>query len=183
MSHRSDSGEPTEYTDADALALTDYLYRLGRLPDRATFMAGARVEWNGSTDKAGGGYRTVMLEDVRLQRVRELLEQGPGRAKSYKATTFGDQVRQLGRTARGRAALTAVNPRRAGAWLKGGGANVENRRRVAEAYEQVALEAGRRSSAARAEHARAVADAFSDALADAYAAEIRLFDLDRLDLL
>lgn len=197
-----DTGNATDYSAADAAAIeaaiaeawADYAYddEMDR-PYPTTVFVIAEIEWSGENRGLrpnGTHFYNLDLSGViaALERARPAGSAAAAAAplRSYRAKGWQAQLRQLSRTKKGRAAAAAAGlsptPRTLGGWLTGKSPNRSNIARIHEAYRSVREEpvTTARESARRAN--RAVADALSEALRNEYEIDIRIFNIQHLEL-
>jgi hypothetical protein len=180
------SGDGEDYSDGDIedlldsllIAFNNYDQRKGH--HRATpkrIDVKAQVEWAGEF-QGPGGIRSVNLgrnASLDLAPVREALT-----LKSYRAKGWQAQLRALNRVKRGPAAMTAAALRPSRETLRRWGNGSQrpskaNRERIQQAYDNL------RTPRTQAQKAK-VAQAFTDALYNAYGSVVRLRDIERFNL-
>lgn len=190
----SSSGDGDDYSAAEEGAIEAALDRALYMGQGGTDTSGARytvnvraqVEWAGVIDNnRNGGVRATKLEvsGAGLRQVERELGRSataePGR--SYRAKGWQAQLREMQRTQAGREAVRGIRSRET---LRRYGLgtqtpNAQTRARITEAHAQMKSRAGERTAR---RNARAVAAAFTDALADKYGVKIRLREIEHLSI-
>jgi hypothetical protein len=157
-----------------------------------TLRVRANVEWAGEQR----GVRSVSLDGLDLAELeRATARAAAARAKAsaarplstYRATDWSAQLRRLESTQAGRGALSRAgfdaSARTRRRWRAGtGGASKARRNQIEEAY--LALRNGPilKASAAAAAANKELTDTLSDTLRDRYGTEIRLFDIESIEI-
>lgn len=202
MSSKSDTGDPTDYDDADTAAMeaaaddawADY-ESSGGSGSPSKMKVSAQVEWNGVTDRARGGHRTTTLvglegapigKAVERARAANQRAESAGPSTSYRAKGWHAQISALTGSKHGSAAAdrAGLNPsaRTVREWLSETRApSKANQEKIAEAYN--ALRNRRAETVTeRAKSAnRSLADTISSVIRGAYNSEVRLRDITRLE--
>lgn len=206
MGRKSDTGDPTPYDDADEAALEaaidaawyDYdggdQLGAGGEPTRVT--GRAQIEWSGSVDRANGGVRNVNFGNLKLGPVRKALKESRAARQAVRdarpsssraAKGWHAQLRELTSTKYGSTAAdrAGLNPsaRTLRNWLSEANApSKANQQRIGEAYAALRNrqvdQATDRAVTARHNLAQTVSHSFRQE----FNVEIRLRDIERLDL-
>lgn len=204
MARRTDTGDPTPYTDADEAALEaaaeqafhdwDESEYTGQEP--TIMYVSAQIEWSGSVDLANDGHRSTRLYALELQEVRQATErarmareraEAARPASSYQAKGWKAQLRQINKVKRGQAAAERVglspSPRTMREWSTGRRTpSKENRERIARAYDELRNWRVHATQEASTRANREVANRLSEAFRESQQAEIRLRGITRIDL-
>lgn len=202
MSRKSDTGDPTEYDDADTAALeaaaddawAEY-ESSGGGGQPTKLRVSAQVEWNGVTDRARGGHRTTTLDNLNTAPVKRAVESARAAnrraetaapATSYRAKGWHAQLRELtgskyGSTASDKAGLSP-SARTVKEWLSESRApSKANQEKISDAYNALrnrrVEEAGERAKRANG----VLADVLNSVFRERYGAEIRLRDISGME--
>lgn len=157
-----------------------------------TLRVRANIEWAGEQR----GVRSVSLDMLNLAELRRATARAAAaRAKasaarpsaSYRATGWTAQLRQLEATQAGRDALRRAgfdaSARTRRRWRAGtGGASKARREQIGEAYDDARNRPVRKAAEASAAANKELTDTLSDTLRDRYGTEIRLFDIESIEI-
>lgn len=163
----------------------------GSVPPQ-TLRVRANIEWAGEQR----GSRSVTFEGLDLAELeRATARAAAARAKasaarplaSYRATDWSGQLRRLESTKAGRGALSRAgfdaSARTRRRWRAGsGGASKARKNQIAEAYNAIRSGPILKASAAAAAANKELTDTLSDTLRDRYDTEIRLFDIESIEI-
>lgn len=157
-----------------------------------TLRVRAHIEWAGEQR----GVRSVsfdMLNLAELERATHRARDARAKAsaarpsRSYRATGWTAQLRQLESTQTGREALHRsgfdASARTRRRWRAGtGGASKARKEQIAEAYQDARMRPVRAAADAAKAANKDLTDTLSDTLRDRYGTEIRLFDIQSIEI-